>query len=126
MNEPAAFAAWGDLTLPLGTPHDREGAGDDHRAAHNICDHLMNLAGYEGLRKLRPDRRPFIFSRSGWVGMQRTAWTWTGDTETSWGMLAQTIPNASSRHLAHKYSLFRCRRRIRGMQSRSIRLCRDR
>jgi alpha-glucosidase len=92
MNEPAAFAAWGDLTLPLGTPHDMDGAGGDHRAAHNIYGHLMNLAGYEGLRRLRPDRRPFLLSRSGWVGMQRTAWTWTGDTETSWEMLAQTIP----------------------------------
>ncbi len=92
MNEPAAFSAWGELTLPLGTPHGMDGAGGDHRAAHNIYGHLMNLAGYEGLRKLRPQRRPFVLSRSGWVGMQRTAWTWTGDTETSWAMLAQTIP----------------------------------
>ncbi len=91
MNEPSAFAAWGDMTLPLGTRHDNDGAGGDHRSAHNIYGHLMNRAGYEGLRRLRPDRRPFILSRSGWVGMQRTAWTWTGDTQTSWDMLGQTI-----------------------------------
>ncbi len=91
MNEPSAFTAWGEMTLPRGMRHDMEGAGGDHRGAHNIYGHLMNHAGYEGLRRLRPDRRPFLLSRSGWVGMQRTAWTWTGDTQTSWEMLRLTI-----------------------------------
>jgi alpha-glucosidase len=92
MNEPAAFAAWGDGTLPLGTRHDMDGRRGDHREAHNIYGLLMNAAGFEGLRALQPEKRPFIVSRSGWVGMQRHAWSWTGDTQTSWDMLRQTIP----------------------------------
>ncbi|MBN2549421.1 MAG: hypothetical protein JXB15_09705 [Anaerolineales bacterium] len=91
MNEPSNFTAWGELTLPLCTQHDLEGRGGDHREAHNIYGMQMNRAGYEGLRQLRPDRRPFILSRSGWVGMQRYSWAWTGDVETSWDMLRQTL-----------------------------------
>ena len=91
MNEPSTFAAWGDGTLPVETRHYCEGRGGDHREAHNVYGLLMNQAGYEGLRALRPDKRPFILSRSGWVGMQRHAWTWTGDTQTSWEMIRATI-----------------------------------
>ena len=43
-------------------------------------------------RKYAPDKRPWIFSRSGWAGFQRYAWNWTGDVETSWEALQQTIP----------------------------------
>jgi len=53
---------------------------------------LMNRAGFEALRRLAPDRRPWLLSRSGWAGLQRYAWTWTGDTESSWAALRKTIP----------------------------------
>ncbi|MCJ7662275.1 MAG: glycoside hydrolase family 31 protein [Anaerolineales bacterium] len=90
MNEPATFAAWGDRSFPLCTRHDMDGCGGDHREVHNIYGALMNKAGYNGLRAQQPDKRPFILSRSGWVGMQRHAWCWTGDVETSWAALRQT------------------------------------
>ena len=91
MNEPASFAGWGEATLPLSTQHEMEGAGGDHRAAHNLYGLLMNRAGYEGLCMLQPHKRPFILSRAGWVGMQRYSWAWTGDVESTWGGLRQTI-----------------------------------
>lgn len=91
MNEPAAFSAWGDYTLPLSTQHDFEGRGGDHREAHNLYGLLMNKSGFEALRELRPDRRPWIVSRSGWAGIQRYAWHWTGDTESSWRSLRMTV-----------------------------------
>jgi alpha-glucosidase len=94
MNEPAAFAAWGEATLPLSTRHDLDGRGGDHREAHNLFGLLMDRAGYEGLRALRPEKRPFILSRSGWVGMQRYAWTWTGDIETSWDAMRLSLTYA--------------------------------
>lgn len=84
MNEPSSFAALGDRTLPLTTRHDLDGRGGDHREAHNVYGLLMNRAAYEGLRELRPDRRPFLISRSGWAGMQRYAGTWSGDIDTFW------------------------------------------
>jgi alpha-glucosidase len=91
MNEPTAFSAWGDTTLPLNTTHDLEGEKGDHQQTHNVYANLMNRAGYEALRKLEPKKRPWILSRSGWVGMQRHAWNWTGDTETTWGALKMTL-----------------------------------
>lgn len=71
MNERSAFAAWGDFTLPRSTRHALDGRGGYHREAHNLFGLLMNRAGYEGLRELQPERRPWLLCRSGWVGIQR-------------------------------------------------------
>ncbi|MFZ0533708.1 MAG: glycoside hydrolase family 31 protein [Anaerolineales bacterium] len=92
MNEPASFAAWGDKTLPTTTTHVMEGQYGDHLEAHNLYGLLMNQAGFEAIRKYAPNKRPWIFSRAGWAGLQRFAWNWTGDVETSWEALRQTIP----------------------------------
>jgi alpha-glucosidase len=92
MNEPTSFAAWGDMTLPLSTRHNLDGAQGDHRQAHNLYGLLMNRAGYEAMRILRPERRPWLISRSGWAGLQRYAWNWTGDIESTWEALRMTIP----------------------------------
>lgn len=91
MNEPAAFAAWGRMTFPSVTQHDLDGRGGDHREAHNLYGLLMNWAGFDALKALRPERRPWLLSRSGWAGLQRYAWKWTGDTESSWDALRMTI-----------------------------------
>jgi alpha-glucosidase len=91
MNEPEAFSAWGDYTLPLSTQHDLEGRGGDHREAHNLYGLLLNRSGFEAMRELRLDRRPWIVSRSGWAGIQRYAWHWTGDIESTWRSLRMTV-----------------------------------
>ncbi|MFD8820479.1 glycoside hydrolase family 31 protein, partial [Streptomyces sp. NPDC059627] len=46
---------------------------------------------YEGLRTLAPGERPFLFSRSGWAGMQRYGGTWSGDVATSWPGLRASL-----------------------------------
>lgn len=91
MNEPAAFAAWGELTLPQTTQHSMEGRGGNHREAHNLYGLLMNQAGYTSLRQHYPKRRPWVLTRSGWAGTARYAWHWTGDIESSWACLKQTV-----------------------------------
>ncbi|HEY9761492.1 MAG TPA: glycoside hydrolase family 31 protein [Trichocoleus sp.] len=91
MNEPAAFALWGEATLPAIAQHRMEGRGGDHREAHNLYGLLESRAAYESLCHHRPERRPFIVSRSGWTGMQRYAWTWTGDTLSTWEALRLTL-----------------------------------
>ena len=84
MNEPVSWTAFGDPTLPRSTRHNLDGQGGDHRAAHNVYGLLMARAAYAGLRELRPAARPFLFSRSGWAGMQGYGGTWSGDVETGW------------------------------------------
>jgi alpha-glucosidase len=84
MNEPTSFTAFGENTLPRSARHDLEGRGGDHREAHNVYALCMARAAYEGLRELAPQGRPFVFSRSGWAGMQRYGGTWSGDVATGW------------------------------------------
>ncbi|WP_116210575.1 glycoside hydrolase family 31 protein [Streptomyces olivoreticuli] len=91
MNEPVSFAAFGDPSLPRSARHSLEGRGGDHRAAHNVYGLAMARAGYEGLRELRPEERPFLFSRSGWAGMQRYGGTWSGDVATGWPGLRASL-----------------------------------
>ncbi|WNI25957.1 glycoside hydrolase family 31 protein [Streptomyces sp. ITFR-16] len=91
MNEPVSFAAFGDPSLPRSARHSLEGRGGDHREAHNVYGLAMARAGYEGLTRLRPDERPFLFSRSGWAGMQRYGGTWSGDVATGWPGLRASL-----------------------------------
>ncbi|MEV7526608.1 glycoside hydrolase family 31 protein [Streptomyces sp. NPDC091371] len=91
MNEPVSFAAFGDTTLPRSARHAMDGAGGDHREGHNVYALAMARAGWEGLLRLRPAERPFLFSRSGWAGMQRYGGTWSGDVESSWDGLRASL-----------------------------------
>ena len=91
MNEPTSFSAFGETTLPRSARHAVEGRGGDHREAHNVYALCMARAGYEGLRELSPQERPFLFSRSGWAGMQRYGGTWSGDVATGWPGLRASL-----------------------------------
>ncbi|MDQ0747030.1 alpha-glucosidase [Streptomyces africanus] len=91
MNEPTSFAAFGEATLPRSARHSLEGRGGDHREAHNVYALCMARAGFEGLRKLDPKERPFLFSRSGWAGLQRYGGTWSGDVATDWPGLRASV-----------------------------------
>ncbi|MFI8258748.1 glycoside hydrolase family 31 protein [Streptomyces filamentosus] len=91
MNEPVSFVPFGDPTLPRSARHALEGRGGDHREAHNAYGLLMARAGYEGLRRLRPEERPFLFTRAGWAGMQRYGGTWSGDVATGWPGLRASL-----------------------------------
>ncbi|MEU6217905.1 TIM-barrel domain-containing protein [Streptomyces sp. NPDC047022] len=91
MNEPVSFTAFGENTLPLSARHALEGRGGDHREAHNVYALGMARAAYEGLRALVPQERPFLFSRSGWAGMQRYGGTWSGDVATGWPGLRASL-----------------------------------
>ena len=91
MNEPATFASWGIPSLPMMTQYSFEGRGGTHIEANNLYGLLMNQAGHDALRRFRPNRRPWILSRSGWAGIQRYAWNWTGDVESTWRGLRQTL-----------------------------------
>ncbi|MEV6513301.1 TIM-barrel domain-containing protein [Streptomyces sp. NPDC051642] len=91
MNEPTSFTAFGESTLPRSARHDLEGHGGDHREAHNVYALCMARAAYEALRELAPQERPFLFSRSGWAGMQTYGGTWSGDVATGWPGLRASL-----------------------------------
>ena len=89
MNEPAT----GHHELPIDAP-----SGDDTRPAyfaetHNLYAYLENRATYEGVRRLRPDERPFLLTRSGFAGIQRYSAVWTGDNASCWEHLEMSLPS---------------------------------
>ncbi|MFF9062338.1 glycoside hydrolase family 31 protein [Streptomyces sp. NPDC014882] len=91
MDEPTSFTAFGEPTLPRSARHALEGRGGDHREAHNVYGLCMAQAAYEGLRELLPEERPFVFSRSGWAGLQRYGGTWSGDVAGGWPGLRASL-----------------------------------
>lgn len=80
------------LTLPLDLMlHDGNGYVP-HGLMHNAYALWLLRATWEGLARLRPERRAFILARGGYAGMQRYAALWTGDNASSWDFLRINIP----------------------------------
>lgn len=93
MNEPAVFNV-PSKTMP---PHNWHRGGGPiepgpHTRYHNVFGLLMVQATREGLAAARPDRRPFVLTRSNFLGGQRYAATWTGDNASTWEHLKWAIP----------------------------------
>jgi alpha-glucosidase len=84
MNEPSVF---GTGSFPNDVRHNYDGYRGSHRKAHNIYGMQMARATYEGLRRHRPRRRPFVITRSCYSGVQRYASCWTGDNIATWDHL---------------------------------------
>ncbi|MEN0020716.1 MAG: TIM-barrel domain-containing protein [Planctomycetota bacterium] len=94
MNEPAVFDG-PDHTLPLDCQHqadDELGGPGTHDRYHNIYGMQMARATYEGLKTARPEERPFVLSRSNFLGGNRFAALWTGDSASTWDHLSWTVP----------------------------------
>ena len=93
LNEPSPI-------LPLGAelPEDLKHRGGgkmtpgSHAQYHNVYGLLMAKATYEAMRASRPERRPFVLTRSSYLGGQRYAATWTGDNVSSWQHLRWSVP----------------------------------
>ncbi|TXF87831.1 DUF4968 domain-containing protein [Neolewinella aurantiaca] len=83
MNEPAVFKV-NHLTFPDDVGHDFDGDPTNHKKAHNIYGMQMTRASYDGLKALKPAKRPFLLGRASFSGGQRYAALWTGDNIASW------------------------------------------
>ncbi len=100
MNEPAVFTLPGSEeeagTMPDEVRHGCDGRSADHRGAHNLYGMQMLRATYEGLRRLRPERRPFTITRAAYAGTQRYGTAWTGDNSATWDHLRLAIQQCLS------------------------------
>ncbi len=93
MNEPSVFDS-PDGTMPENNIHF---GGDGlpkglHARYHNVYGMLMIRASREGIQKANPDKRPFILTRSNFLGGHRYGATWTGDNAATWQHLKMSVP----------------------------------
>ncbi|MGH9704963.1 MAG: glycoside hydrolase family 31 protein [Candidatus Acidiferrales bacterium] len=90
MNEPAVFHQPGKTMRADAVDHvDRRTI--DQRQFHNLYGMQMARGTFEGLRKLKPDERPFVLTRAAYAGAQRYAATWTGDNTSSWNHMRISV-----------------------------------
>jgi alpha-glucosidase len=83
MNEPSVFNG-PDKTMPLDLVQGEDNARVSHAAVHNLYGMMMSRATQEGLRRFRPNERPFVLTRAGYAGIQRYAAVWLGDNSSWW------------------------------------------
>ncbi len=93
MNEPSVFDG------PDGSmPEDNIHLGNDtipkdsHLRYHNVYGMMMVNASRQGIEQANPDKRPFLLTRSNFLGGHRYAATWTGDNAATWTYLKMSIP----------------------------------
>ena len=94
MNEPAVFdrpgkaqpeTNWHEADAELGGP-------GTHLRYRNVYGMQMVKASREGIAAANPHRRPFVLTRSNFLGGHRYAATWTGDNCSDWRHLRWSIP----------------------------------
>ena len=87
MNEPSVFGGPGG-TMPVDNRHEM----GSHLRFHNIFGLNMVRASRQGLLLANPNKRPFILSRSNFLGGHRYAATWTGDNLSSVDQMKLSVP----------------------------------
>ena len=93
MNEPAVFET-SDWTMEDSNRHKggKDFPNDIHLRYHNVYGMMMVEASRNGIQKANPKKRPFVLTRSNFLGGHRFAATWTGDNYSSMDHLKQSIP----------------------------------
>lgn len=80
MNEPSIFSTV-TRTMPLDALHFKaDGRSFEHRDLHNAYGALHQRSTYRGLlQRDNYQRRPFVLTRSFFLGSQKFGTFWTGD-----------------------------------------------
>jgi len=95
MNEPSDFRDKSGQSQ-RDVMFDDLGARTPYPKNRNVFALNMARATYEGLARLRPDRRPFVITRAGYAGVQRYATMWIGDSNATFAALALNLPMFAS------------------------------
>ncbi|KAL0236813.1 hypothetical protein PCE1_000210 [Barthelona sp. PCE] len=100
MNENSVFNG-PEVSHPRDAKHIN---GRQHKELHNVMGFYHTMATIDGLKRLNPDERPFVLTRSfyGGTSAQGVA-VWTGDNTADWDHLAFSIPMLLSLQTASQY-----------------------
>merc|ERR1719265_2224923 len=88
MNEPSVFNG-PEVTMPRDAVHPY--AMVEHRDIHNMYGYYVHRATFEGLQKRTPSDRPFVLTRSFFIGSHKYCAIWTGDNAAKWEQLGISI-----------------------------------
>ncbi len=93
MNEPAIFNVE-TSTMPEDNRHEGGGglAAGPHLRYHNSYGLNMVKASREGILEANPEKRPFVLTRSNFLGGHRYAATWTGDNASDPSLMKMSVP----------------------------------
>jgi len=86
----------GDLAVHAVSPNATHANGMQEYDVHNVWGHQIANATYSGLLEIFPGKRPFIISRSTFVGSGKWAGHWGGDNASKWAYMFFSIPQALS------------------------------
>jgi alpha-glucosidase len=65
--------------------------GTFHYDTHNFWGSMMSIASRESMLKRRPERRPFVITRSSFVGLGAHLGKWLGDNVSEWAQYRFSI-----------------------------------
>ena len=98
INNAGAQRNMSEKTLAVSARHPKSGALEYD--AHNLYGHTISAATAAALSSANHGRRPFLYTRSSFLGTGRYAGHWTGDTSSSWRDLQRVTPAVLSAGLA--------------------------
>jgi alpha 1,3-glucosidase len=89
MNEPSVFLSESELDnqgMPMNNTHiQTDGTIVEHRWVHNAYGALMARASWNGLyARDNGSKRPFVLTRSSFIGSQKFGALWTGDSQVGY------------------------------------------
>ena len=90
MNEPSVFDSYRN-TIPKTSLINYNSKQYEHRVAHNIYGYLMHKTTFEALSS-QSKKRPFILTRSFYLGSHKYAAMWIGDAQSNFENLQLSIP----------------------------------
>lgn len=88
MNEPSVFNG-PEVTMPRDAIHPHGNV--EHRDLHNMYGYYVHRATFEGLQARSPGDRPFVLTRSFFIGSHKYCAIWTGDNYAKWEHLGISI-----------------------------------
>ena len=91
MNEPSVFKEI-DLTMPKNAKIKYYNDTFEFRDVHNLYGYFMHKSSFEALKKKYVNKRPFVLTRSYYIGSHKYGAAWTGDNIASFQDLELSIP----------------------------------
>ncbi|KAI9368798.1 glycosyl hydrolases family 31-domain-containing protein [Aspergillus egyptiacus] len=83
-----------DLAVHAVSPNATHSDGYHEYDVHSVYGHMGIRATYQALRRVAPEKRPFIIARSTFAGSGKYAGHWGGDNYSKWSSMYSSISQA--------------------------------